>query len=163
MVLTSKKQSFMQAKQSSKISEHVPVDASPRSLVGSSSTSLSTLFLRPALGVGMSLLYGYYLDNRIFASNKEMMRAGILGGSIFASNMVGNVILPAGFLPKLNGQRDMSNMAVEAVVTGLLYSGGVYFLVDAQTSELIPQFVKGGAIDLGAGAGSALVTPYVPF
>ena len=62
MVLTSKKQSFMQAKQSSKISEHVPVDASPRSLVGSS-TSLSTLFLRPALGVGMSLLYGYYLDN----------------------------------------------------------------------------------------------------
>lgn len=150
MVLTSKKQAFTQQRQSSKISEHVPVDSSPRSLVASSS-SFTNAAMRSAVGVVGSLAYGYLLDNRILFSNKELMRAGILGGSIFVSDSVGNLILPTGFLPKLNNQRDISNMAVEAVTTGLLYSSGVYFLVDQQTSELIPQFVKGSVIDLAAG------------
>ena len=158
MVLTQKKHKNMGRKQGGKIRQHVPPSSDPTDIASTFSPSWTSMLLRPAIAAAGSLAYGYYFDNRIFASNKELMRAGILAGAVASCNTVGNMILPDAFITKANGTRDVDSMAIEAVTTGLLYTGGTYFFVDENVNDLIPAFTKGALLDLGAGVTEGVVT-----
>ena len=158
MVLTQKKHKPMSRKGGGKISQHVTPTTDPTDLSPSLASTWSSLLLRPAIAAAGSLAYGYYFDNRIFASNKELMRAGILAGAVASSNTVGNMILPNAFVTKANGTRDIESMAIEAVTTGLLYTGGTYFFVDESVNELIPAFTKGALLDVSAGITEGVIT-----
>ena len=158
-----KKKSLNRQQATSKISQHVPPSSDPRDIASRSATSLSNIIVRPLIAAAGSLMYGYYMDNRIFASNKELMRAGLLGGSVFASNAIGNMLLPTAFIPKVNGQRNIDSMAVESITTGLTYTAGTYFLIDQDVNQLVGAFTRGAVIDLAAGATEAITSPFLPF
>jgi hypothetical protein len=123
-----------------------------------SELNMKRMFIRPILAAGLSLIYGNYLDNRNLMSSKELMRAGILGGSVLVADKVGNMIFPHLMLSKLEGAREIENMAIEPLITGLLYSGGKYWFVDGTTNQLEYDFLKGVTIDLTAGVGEAVVS-----
>lgn len=107
--------------------------------------------IRGGIAFGMSVAYGYYLDNRIFASNKELMRAGLIGGSVLTSDALGNAIFPHLTISKDQGIREIENMVIEPLFTGLLYSAGKYLLIDQNESEIMYDIIKGSVVDLGSG------------
>jgi len=139
------------------VSSSHPSSKSTETIVNIKSNLLqmSRMWIRPVLAFGLSLIYGNYLDNRIFASNKELMRSGIMAGSVLASDIAGNMLMPHLATSKLFGGREVENMVIEPVLSGVFYSAGKYFLVDGalEISNVPYDFAKGAAIDFAAGAG----------
>ena len=115
------------------------------------------MLVRPLIGAGLSLIYGTYLDNRNFATSQELMRAGIMAGSIFASDIAGNMLFPHLMIAKSQNYREIENMVFEPLMTGILYTAGKYYLVDSAVREMMDDFIKGAVIDLSAGAGEYVV------
>ena len=115
------------------------------------------MFTRPLIGAVLSLGYGYYFDNRYFANSRELMRAGVIGGSILAADIGGNMLFPHLMLAKTQNYREIENMVIEPLMTGLFYTAGKYYFIDGRMDELADDFVKGAVIDLASGAGEFVV------
>ena len=109
--------------------------------------------MKAGIAVGLSLVYGNYLDNRIFASNKELWRAGIMGGSVIASEVVSNKLLPHLQMVKENGSSTMEHMVIEPALAGIFYTAGKYAIVDgeAEQSNMMYDFAKGASVNIGSG------------
>ena len=114
--------------------------------------------IRPALGAGLSIAYGHYFDNRILFSTLEKERALLMAASIFVSDVVGNTIFPQLQITKdMTGGREFENMLVEPLISGALYTGAKYLLVDGNTDEALFDYIKGVAIDVAAGVGEGAI------
>jgi len=110
------------------------------------------MLIRPSIAFILSLFYGRYFDNRIFMSNKELMRATMLSGSILASDYLGDFILPHLAVSKDHGIRELENMLYEPVMTGVLYTGSKYLMDGGEdTDQMLYDFAKGATLDLTAG------------
>jgi hypothetical protein len=119
----------------------------------STNHEMRRMLIRPLIGAGLSLLYGKYFDNRIFLNPNELMRAGIMGGAILASDKAGNMLLPHLMLTKHQGYREIESMIVEPLLTGLIYTGAKYYLVDENSDDMMYAMLKGTMIDVSAGVG----------
>ena len=167
MVLTQKKYPVMNKRNgsNSKIMAHVPPSSSATAIVPTaSSTSLRTLLVRPSIGLLLSIAYGYGVENKVLFSERELMRSGAMFASLFTSNMVGNSIMPHGMVSKTtDGIRQVESMVVEPLMSGVLFAGMNYFLIDGDYNQTANHLIRGAVVDFGAGVSEGVVTPYIPF
>ena len=130
----SKKQAFNPSRQA-KITKHVPSSGSSVRELAPSNFDLRTMFLRPTIGMIGSIGYGYYFENKAWLSNRELMRSGAMAVALFSSNAIGNSMNPHLASSKINGFRQIESMVLEPLLSGVMFAGLNYGLIDGDFDQ----------------------------